>query len=57
MKENYAFGTFCAICSAASSFLFGLLCIYFGFKTKDMWYAPFALLGIIGSMVMYANRK
>lgn len=57
MKENYAFGTFCAICSATSSLLFGLLCIYFGFETKDMWYAPFALLGIIGSMVMYANRK
>lgn len=57
MKENYAFGTFCAICSAISSFVFGALCLYSTFTTKDMMYIPFVVIGFIGSMVMYANRK
>ena len=57
MKENYPFGTFCAICSATTSFLFGVLCVFFGFKSGDIYYAPFAIMGFVGSLVMYANRE
>jgi prepilin signal peptidase PulO-like enzyme (type II secretory pathway) len=57
MKENYWFGTFCAICSAVTSFLFGIMCVFFGFKSGDISYAPFAIMGLCGSLVMYSNRK
>lgn len=57
MDKKFVFGTFCAICSAVTSFLFSVLCVFFFVKGGDVTYIPFAILGLCGSLVMYANRK
>lgn len=58
MKENnFTFGTFCAICSAVTSFLFGAMCTIKYFTDGDFLWIPFAILGVFGSLVIYANRK
>lgn len=57
MDKKFVFGTFCACCSAVTSFLFSVLCVFFFVKGGDVTYIPFAILGLCGSLVMYANRK
>jgi hypothetical protein len=57
MDKKFAFGTFCACCSATTSFLFGAVCVFSYFKSGDIMWIPFAILGGFGSMVMYVNRK
>ena len=46
-----------AICAAFSAFLFGCLSVHFMIERHDLMLIPFALLGFIGSAVMFANRK
>lgn len=51
------FATFCAISASVSSFMFGCLSVYFMIERHDQMLIPFALIGFIGSVVMFANRK
>ena len=51
------FNTFCAICSATSSFVFACLCVYAAITRSDMMFIPFAIIGFFGALVMWANRK
>lgn len=51
------FATICAICASVSSFLFGCLSVSFMIERHDPMLIPFALIGFIGSAVMWANRK
>ena len=57
MDKKFVFGAFCACCSAVTSFLFGVMCVFFFVKGGDIMWIPFAILGVFGSLVMYANRK
>jgi hypothetical protein len=51
------FATFCAICSAFSSLVFGCFSMYFAVTRHDIMFVPFAIIGLFGALVMWANRK
>lgn len=51
------FATFCAISASVSAFLFGCLSVSFMIERHDPMFIPFALIGFIGSIVMFTNRK
>lgn len=57
MKKREMFQTACAICAAVSGFMFGCLCLSFYTERHDVLLLPFAAIGFIGSLVMWANRK
>ena len=57
MDKRFVFGTFCAICSAVTSFLFGAMCIVKYFACGDFSWVVFSIIGFAGSLVMYTNRK
>ena len=56
LKANTV-ATICAICAAISGFMFGLLSLHFMIERNDLMFIPFAIIGFVGSAVMFANRK
>lgn len=51
------FATITAICAAVSGFMFGLMSLALLIDRGDLMLIPFAIIGFIGSAVMWANRK
>jgi hypothetical protein len=51
------FQTITAICAAVSGFMFGCLSLNFMIERHDPMLLPFAIIGFLGSVVMWANRK
>lgn len=47
----------CAICASLSGFMFGVLSTFYGITRHDAMLIPFALIGFIGSAVMWANSR
>lgn len=56
LKANTV-ATACAICAAISGFMFGLLSLHFMIERHDLMLIPFAVIGFVGSAVMWSNRK
>lgn len=56
LKANTV-ATACAICAAISGFMFGCLSLHFYIERHDPLIIPFAVIGFVGSAVMYFNRK
>lgn len=46
-----------AICAAFSGFMFGILSVYEGIERNDAVFIPLAVIGFLGALVMWANRK
>jgi hypothetical protein len=46
-----------AICAAFSGLMFGLLCLHYYVERHDLMIIPFAIIGFVGALVMWANRK
>lgn len=50
-------GTISAICAAFSGLMFGCISLYCMIKGRDLMFLPFTLIGFVGSIVMWSNRK
>ncbi len=50
-------GLIAAVCAAFSSFMLGLLSLFFMIKEGELWHIMFVIVGFVGSAVMWANRK
>lgn len=46
-----------AICAALSGFMFGILSLHYCIERHDLMLIPFAIIGFVGALVMFANRK
>lgn len=51
------FATITAICAAVSSLMFAFMSLTLLIDRGDLMLIPFAIIGFIGSAVMWANRK
>lgn len=51
------FATITACCAAFSGLMLGFLSLAFLIKHDDLMFIPFAIIGFVGSAVMWANRK
>lgn len=56
LKAN-TLATIFAICASVSGFMFGCLSLHFYVERHDPLIIPFAVIGFIGSAVMFANHK
>lgn len=51
------FQTITAICAAFSGFMFACLSLSEAITRKDLIFVPFVIIGFLGALVMWANRK
>lgn len=49
--------TITAICAAISGLMFGCLSLHLAITRHDLMIVPFAIIGFVGSAVMWANRR